>query len=112
MSIIFNGKSYGKYPYKQHCIPIKNNKPLHNYAYVLDGKKHGKIPPIVAPELAYIWGLENVIKAGYKPYYIVFEDVESGIFTYENYTSFIHSPDIESRKLATTFKHIDITLLQ
>ena len=111
MNIILNGKAYGKYPYKQHCIPIEDKQPENHYAYILDGKKHGKIPPIVAPELVHIWGIEKILKAGYKPHYIVFEDVESGIFTFENYTSFAHSPDIKSRELAKTFKHIDITLI-
>lgn len=83
------------------------------WVYYFDGKKHGKIPAIVLPELTDMFGGEHLIKqAGYTKHWLVFEDLSTNQYYFGNYPQFSKSKCEDDRLHAKNMMCIDINLLQ
>lgn len=113
-------RAYANKGYEAYIIPVKNEENLKKFehiksavwVYAKDGKSHGRLPALVLPGLVDIWGMENLQKAGYKKYFLVFKDVESGNFYFGNYTSFSKSHWADERKIASEMTQVDIDELE
>ena len=103
-------------------IPVKdiNNIAIYTsqttaacYVYYLDGKAHGKIPAIVLPDCADIWGGKDYIKSkGYSEHWIIFQHPETGVCTFGNRYSFEHSTDPAEQEAARNMIEISIDELK
>lgn len=113
---------------KMFLIPMKNedNSEMFNevsnsatWVYYCDGRPHKNtrtkrtIPTMVIPELADIWGgLDDVIRAGYRKHWTVFQDLDTGLYYFGNYPSLSKSRDPEEVARASEMLCIDINILR
>lgn len=82
------------------------------WVYYLDGKKHGRIPPIVLPDLVDIFGGEDYIRqCGYRKHWEVFKDVDTNKYYFGNYPQFSKSPFESDRRQAESMVCVNIQLL-
>jgi hypothetical protein len=78
-----------------------------SWVYFKDNKWHGKIPPMVLPELIHQFGGEAKIKnAGYRKHWNVFQDLRTGEFTFGNKASLSMGDEYE-RNLASKMLVVD-----
>ena len=110
---------------KQHngmmyVIPMHNDSKCNRFAhsnsgtwvYYLDGKKHGRIPVIVLPKLAHIFGGEQlIVQSGYRKHWVVFQDLDTNKYYFGNYPQFSKSDCEDDRQRAQDMICIDIDLL-
>lgn len=89
-------KSFG---YAEFVIPMKDESNSERFAnqvgqccswvYYKDGKPHGRIPTMVLPGLMDLFGGEAKIRnAGYRKHWNVFQDLQTGEYTFGNKPSF------------------------
>lgn len=82
------------------------------WVYYLDGKKHGRIPPMVLPDLVDISGGEELIRrCGYRKHWLVFQDLSTNKYYFGNYPQFSESPYNDERQRAERMMCININLL-
>lgn len=104
--------------YAMCAIPMKDEGKAgmfayNDWVYCLDGKKHGRLPAVVLPDLVPIFGGESTLrKAGYRKCWLVFQDLATGEYTFGNKVSFARSKDEEDREIARNMPTADIALLQ
>lgn len=124
--VIYESK---KYRYAQCLVPVNcaeniqvvssrlSIDPDYFVTWCNDGKPHrfcGKsIPPIVAPKLFDIWGVneEILLSIGYRLHWFVFKDLDTGVFSIGNKPSFSRSQDPHSRKIAENMPTVDFEWL-
>ena len=103
----------------QHFIAMKDATPpaITNplrWVYFKDGERHGRIPPIMMPDewtMNLFGGLNKVLAAGYKPHWMVFEDMDTQDVYFGNYPCFSRSGREADREQAKTFVRVDIGTL-
>ena len=100
-----------------YIIPMKDETHANMFAnndwvYALDGKKHGRIPAVVLPELIHIFGGEDTIRqAGYRKHWCVFRNTITDEYTFGNKPSFEKSSDPKEREYAKNMVVVNIEQL-
>ena len=103
--------------YAQIVIPMQDEShagmfAYNDWVYCLDGKKHGRMPAIILPELVDIFGGEVAIrKAGYRKCWDVFENLATGECTFGNKPS-LSTGDAYEQEMARNMPTTDIELLK
>ena len=101
-----------RFGYAQFLIPMKDERNSerfgsNSWVYYKDGKPHGKIPTSVLPTLMHLFGGEEAIrKAGYRKHWDIFQDLQTGEFTFGNKPSFSRGTEHE-RAMASNMPTVD-----
>lgn len=109
-----------RYHSTEFLIPMKSERRSNvfdvnsaTWVYYCDGKRHGKVPVMVLPDLINIFGGEDYIRSlGYRKHWIVFLDEDAGEFTFGNRPMFAKSELPEDRQMAREMVVVDINILQ
>jgi len=124
--IIYTNKRYG---YAEHLIPVKDvgniawltslvheqtQSEIGTWVYWCDGRPHRGFPTEIIPGLVDMFRRGRSItpeQIGYRPYWCVFEDLNSGEFSFGNKPSFMRSQSDEDRKRAESMMVINPDIL-
>lgn len=108
-----------KVKYTMCSLPMKDEANAgvfdnHGWAYINDGKEHGRIPAIVLQGLVDMFGGEEYIRAsGYTKHWLVFRDDVTGEYFFSNKPSGLYFAQSEyERQQAQSIPPVDIALLE
>lgn len=83
------------------------------WVYYCDGKRHGRVPVMVLPDLVNLFGGEEYIRSlGYRKHWNIYLDEDTGEFTFGNRPAFAKSEYPEERQKAREMVVININILQ
>ena len=82
------------------------------WCYTKDLQPHGRIPAVVLPVLIEACGGEEKLhSAGYRKFWTVFYNPDTGKYTFGNQYGFSRSPLAEDRQAAVGMMEVDIDTL-